>query len=109
MNLEHANDRRLQRSIRPIEALEFFLESARDRLGLRALTLGTAEGWLIAGAGSELDRVADEGARSARGDDISGDLATWRTRLGDVDVVLTSWGTRMSADLADGIKRILAT
>jgi hypothetical protein len=105
----HPSERRTQRSLRPMEALQFFLEAARERLGLHALTLGTAEGWLIAGAGTEIDRVADEGARAARGDEISGDLATWRTRLGDADVVLTSWGTRMSADLADGVRRILAT
>ncbi len=104
----HESDRRIQRSLRPMEALQFFLESAKDRLGVQALTLSTAEGWLIAGAGSDVERVADLGARASLGEPAD-DIATWRTRLGDAEIVLTSWGSRMSADLADGVRRILAT
>jgi hypothetical protein len=102
-------DRRRQRSARSMEALQFFLEAARDRLGVRALTVSTCEGWLIAGAGSDVEAVAERGARSAVFAAPDDELATWRTRLGDADVVLTSWGAKMSADLADGVRRILAS
>jgi hypothetical protein len=102
-------DRRKHRSVRATEALQLFLESARDRLGVQAITVGTTDGWLIAGAGVDVDRVADRGAHAASLDANDADLATWQTKLGDVDIVLTSWGARMSADLADGVRRILAS
>jgi hypothetical protein len=100
-------ERRRNRSARPFEALEMYLDAARARLGVTALALGTPEGWLIAGAGEDLERVAHEGARVAGGVSGNADLATWRTRLGDGDVVLTSRGRAMSADLAEDVRRIL--
>ena len=101
-------ERRTLRSDRPDEALRHFLEATRARLGLRTLTLGTPDGSLIAGAGIDVTRVAQRGARvDATGVAKERDMATWRTRVGDRDVVLTSWGRAMSADLAAGVRRIL--
>jgi hypothetical protein len=100
-------ERRRNRSTRPFEALEMYLDAARARLGVTALALGSPEGWLIAGAGEDLDRLAHEGAHVASGAAGAPDLATWRMCLGDGDVVLTSAGRAMSADLADGVRRIL--
>jgi len=87
--------------MRPFEALHLFLEAARERLGVRTLTLSAPTGHLIAGVGADVERVAELGAR------VDANVATWRTRVGDGEVVLTSSGRAMSADLADGVRRIL--
>src|SRR5262245_9464876 len=101
-------DRRIRRSLRPEEALQFFLEAARERLGVRTLTVGTTEGALLAGAGVQPKTIAKRGARvDARGVVKDTDVATWRTRVGDRDLVLTSWGRAMTPDLATGVRRIL--
>jgi len=99
----HNEERRRHRSHRSTEALHLFLDAARARLGLRALTLGTADGGLIAGSGASLERIAEIGACVGP----MADVATWRTRVGDRELVLTAWGRAMSADLADGVRRIL--
>lgn len=105
-------DRRTRRSEEPAEALSLFLESARARLGLRALTLSTPEGALVAGAGTHLESVASMGAWVARDPDvpprIAARLATWRMRVNDQDLLLTSHGSRMTAELGEGVRRILA-
>ena len=95
-------DRRTHRSSRPAEAIALFLQAAQGRLGVRALTLGTPDGNLIAGAGDDIERVAQLGARSAE------NVATWRTIHRGNEVVITSWGYAMSADLAEGVRRILS-
>jgi hypothetical protein len=101
-------ERRTLRSDRPDEALHHFLTAARDRLGVRTLTVGTTDGSLIAGAGADARRVAKLGARAdAASGQPNRDVATWRTRVGERELVLTSWGRAMSADLAAGVRRIL--
>ncbi len=95
------SERRRRRSALPVEALQHFLHAERSRLGVRALTVGGPDGRLIAGAGEEIERVARLGAHQ------DGAVATWRTRLGNRDVILTSWGSAMSAELAEGVRRIL--
>jgi hypothetical protein len=111
MQLDHAKgaDRRQQRSARPVEALSLFLEATRARLGVRALTLGTLDGWIIAGAGADLEEVHAAGisAVSSPAQEVEPELGTWQTRIFGSDVVITSWGRALSADLADGVRRIL--
>jgi hypothetical protein len=109
----HIVERRRSRSSRPIEALSFFLNRARHALGVRALTLGTTEGHLIAGSGEDLERVAEAGADvdAGRSLPLGETIATWRVSLrGDeaADVILTSLGGALSAELGPGIRRILA-
>jgi hypothetical protein len=95
-------ERRKSRSARPTEALSFFLEHARASLGIRALTLGTTAGHLIAGSGDDLESVAEAGAEGA------GHVGTWRMKLGESEVVLTSLGGAMHPELGPGVRRILA-
>lgn len=113
-------ERRRSRSSRPIEALQFFLNRARHSLGVRAITVGTTRGHLIAGSGVELERVAEAGADVDSGRPRSGwdgtrpknlgdeKIATWRTKLGDAEVVITSLGGAIDPELGPGVRRILA-
>ncbi len=100
-------ERRSDRSARPEEAVGLFLESVKKKLSLKALTLGTLDGDLIFGAGDELERVALLGSKVDAGEMNDREMATWRTTLGNVSVVMTSWGGPFSPDLADGVRRIL--
>jgi hypothetical protein len=104
----HPVERRRSRSSRPVEALSFFLNRARHALGVRALTLGTTAGHLIAGSGEDLERVAEAGADVDAGKTIAERIATWRLRLGNSDVVLTSLGGAFDPELGAGVRRILA-
>jgi hypothetical protein len=101
-------ERRRSRSSRPIEALSFFLNRARRSLGVRALTLGTTSGHLIAGSGDDLDRVAEAGAEVDSGAEASEPIATWRMQLGGTPVVLTSLGGALDPELGTAVRRILA-
>jgi hypothetical protein len=103
-------ERRRSRSSRPIEALSFFLNRARHGLGVRSLTLGTTAGHLIAGSGEDLERVAEHGADIDSGRLRSYDekIATWRMKLGDSVVVITSLGGAIDPELGPGVRRILA-
>jgi hypothetical protein len=101
------SERRHDRSARPEEAVGLFLESVKKKLSLKALTLGTLDGDLIFGAGDDLERVAMLGSKVDAGESHDRELATWRTTLGNVSVVMTSWGGPFSPDLADGVRRIL--
>jgi len=105
-------DRRNRRSQEPTEALSMFLESSRAKLGLRALTISTPDGLLVAGAGTHLESVASMGAWVDRDPEvpprIAARLATWRMRVNGMDLLLTSHGSRMTAELGEGVKRILA-
>jgi hypothetical protein len=105
-------DRRRARSARPCEAIRLLLECARERLGVRTLTLATSAGRVVAGAGEDLDRVAALGAAVDGGRAPDGGdgrrVATWRLRIGEDDLVLTSHGRAMDPDLGGGVRRILA-
>lgn len=94
--------------MRPSEALSFLLDHARQSLGVRAITLGTSAGHLIAGSGDDLEKVAEMGAAVDAGGDAGEPVATWRVRLGIVDVVLTSRGGALDPGLGAGVRRILA-
>jgi len=100
--MQEQAERRKSRSARPSEALSLLLDHARENLGIRAITLGTAAGQLIAGSGDDLDAVAEAGALDA------GHVGTWRMKLGDSEVVLTSVGGAMHPELGPGVRRILA-
>lgn len=104
-------DRRKQRSTDPREALVLFLDAQRKRLGVRAITVSDERGELIAGSGVGVQRVASVGAKVDEAADDTGllsqSVATWRLRVGDDQLVVTSLGRRMTADLGDGVRRIL--
>jgi hypothetical protein len=102
-------ERRLSRSSRPDVALRLFLEHARERLGVRAITLSTATGALVAGAGEDLDRLALVGAAAEAGSMTAERVATWRMPLGDDVLLITSSGRAMDPDLGAGVRRILAS
>ena len=106
-------ERRNCRSTHPIDALTLFLHAARRRLGVRAITVATPDGELVAGSGSRLDRVASAGAKVDLGEQIparsAASIATWRIRVGQRDLVITSAGRRMASDLGEGVRRILAS
>ncbi|MEO8877829.1 MAG: hypothetical protein ABI461_19705 [Polyangiaceae bacterium] len=101
-------ERRHERSGRAQEAISLFLAAKQKNLALRALTLGTLDGDLLFGVGDDLERVAMRGAKVDIGEESDAEIATWRTHVGDTALVMTSWGGHFSADLADGVKRILA-
>jgi hypothetical protein len=102
--------RHLRSDARP-EALSLFLESQRKRLDVRALTVATRDGRLIAGTGDAPGRVARAAIAidEARGGvaDAAEPLATWRLRAGGVEVVLASLGGRLSYEVGSGVRRIL--
>lgn len=100
-------ERRQNRSARAFESLAFFLEHKQRTLEVRALTLGTTQGHLIAGAGEDQEVVAELGAQADRGEKIEERVATWRLRMNGTEVLLTSWGGALDAELGDGVRRIL--
>jgi hypothetical protein len=102
------NERRRARSHHAPHALQLLLQHARRRLGVRTLTLGTPAGALVAGAGDDLERIADLGARADAGHAPREVVATWRFRAGGRDLLLTSLGRAMDPDLGAGVRRILA-
>jgi hypothetical protein len=106
-------ERRIRRSPDPSEALSLFLDSARKRLRVRAITVSTQQGELIAGAGIGLQRVAAIGAKVDCGVDspalLTRSIATWRIQVGERRLLVTSLGRRMTADLGEGVRRILSS
>jgi hypothetical protein len=101
-------ERRRERSTRTDEALGLLLEHARERLGVRALALSTSEGAVVAGAGEDIYRLAELGAALDAGGVPRASVATWRLRVNDGDLLLTSAGPLMDPDLGAGVRRILA-
>jgi hypothetical protein len=104
------SERRRFRSPYTVEALQLLLAAARRRLRARSLTLGTVSGFLVAGDGKDLERVAELGAdteASASSGERS-DVATWRLLVGDSEMLITSLGGAMDPDLGAGVRRILA-
>jgi hypothetical protein len=101
-------ERRRERSTRTDEALGLLLEHARERLGVRALALSTAKGAVVAGAGEDVYRLAEVGAAIDAGSTARTNVATWRLRVNDGDLLLTSAGPVMDPDLGAGVRRILA-
>jgi hypothetical protein len=104
------SERRRTRSPYKVEALQLLLASARRRLRARALTLGTVSGFLVAGDGEELERVAEIGADADAGPPSGErvDVATWRLLVGETEMLITSLGGAMDPDLGPGVRRILA-
>jgi hypothetical protein len=103
-------ERRYHRSSQPIEALTFFLDAARKRLGVPALAVSTPEGRLIAGSGTGLESLVSLGSRLDRDEQPSASMAaiaTWRLRVGNQHLLVTTLGHKMTADLGDGVRRIL--
>jgi hypothetical protein len=102
------NERRNRRSSEPREALCYLLDAERSRLGVRAITVTTGSGRLVAGAGEGLERLARQGMRLDRGEIRGRDIATWRMRVRGEDLVITTLGKVMSGELGDGVRRILS-
>jgi len=117
-------ERRSERSDRTDEALGLLLEYARQRLGVRAIALSTETGAVVAGAGEGVYQLAQLGAAAANSrprSGIAGDVpsapigvrmrpgvATWRMRVGQRDLLLTSAGPAMDPGLGAGVRRILS-
>lgn len=110
METVEITERRRTRSSEPMEALSLFFAQKRAEANVRAFTLGTRDGRLLAGAGDDLEDVADLGGLVDRGHVVTRGalrVATWRMKVGTEDVIVTSWGGTLSADFADTVRRIL--
>lgn len=103
-------ERRTQRSHDPVEALTRLLDAHRERLGAQTLSLSTPEGVIVAGSGEEPERAAAIGSLVDRDDaDVhEGNVATWRLTAGEVELLLTSVGGKLSYDVGSGVRRIVA-
>jgi hypothetical protein len=110
-------ERRSHRTHDPVEALTRLLDAHRDRLGVRTLALSTPEGVIVAGSGESPEDAAALGSRMDRAEaDVhesplgvkEGPIATWRLSAGDVELLLTSVGGRLSYDVGSGVRRIVA-
>lgn len=113
--VDHAptmEERRSARSTKPEEALTLLLDAARQRLGVRALTVATSRGKLVAGSGDKLEEVMALGAKVDRGSRLPRSaktpVATWRLRVRGEELIITSLGRAMEAGLGEGVRRILS-
>jgi hypothetical protein len=86
-------ERRIRRSDVRDEALLLFLESQREALGSRGLSVATSDGRVLASVGAK--------SKSASR------VATWQLSAGGMDLVVASHGGRLSHELGTGVKRIL--
>ena len=105
-------ERRERRSAERDVALKLFLESHMRKLEVRALTVATLEGKMVAGVGDIPHEVAKSSITidEARNGIADGEgLATWRLRAGGGWLVVASWGGRLSYDVGSGVRRIMAT
>ena len=101
------HDRRTVRSELPSEALTLLLESQRTQLEVRTLVVTTTTGDLLASAGPDPIDVAASILEELDGGTIP-DLATWRLRVGDRELVIGSLGGRLDFEIGDGVRRIFA-
>jgi hypothetical protein len=101
-------ERRRTRSSQPTEAIGLLLHCVQQRLRMLAITLGTVSGSLLVGVGEDPRRVAELGAGVDAGKKASERVATWRLRVGQSDLLLTSLGGRMDPELGTGVRRIFA-
>jgi hypothetical protein len=93
-------ERRSRRSPLKNEALNLFLEEQRRSLRVQSLIVTTRSGRMLGSAGTTGGRTRGRKACA---------LGTWALRAGDIDVVVTSHGGRLSHELGAGVKRILTT
>ncbi len=102
-------ERRVRRAEQPEKALALFLESSRKRLGVHALTVATSEGRLVAGSGDGAILVAALGAKVDAGEYRKDDrVAVWSLSIGSKRYVISSLGAVFSAEIGDGVRRILS-
>ena len=102
-------ERRVHRCEQPERALALFLDSSRKRLGVHALTVATSDGRLVAGAGDGAHLVAALGAKVDAGEMRRDDrVAVWSLSIGVKRYVIASLGAVFSADVGDGVRRILS-
>jgi hypothetical protein len=99
-------ERRNRRSDNQAEAMQLLLAAHRDRLGVRTLVVMNEDGRVLASAGDAPESVA---SALAGGDaEVPGTtLATWRLQAGGDQVIIGSWGGKLSCELGDGVRRIL--
>jgi predicted regulator of Ras-like GTPase activity (Roadblock/LC7/MglB family) len=105
-------ERRNRRSEKAHLALNMFLESLREREGIEALAVTTADGFLVAGVGeTDVEWMGALGA-SAQRSTIRWEERTLhvdRVEVNKVPMFLTSSGKRASAATVQvGFERILA-
>jgi hypothetical protein len=86
-------ERRMRRSPVRDEALLLFLESHREALGSRGLSVATSDGRVLASVGAKSTPA--------------GQVGTWQLSAGGMSLVLASHGGRLSHELGTGVKRIL--
>jgi len=99
-------ERRHRRSDTQAEAMHLLLAAHRARLDARTLVVMTGDGRMLASAGDAPESVAS--AIAAGAPEVPGaTLATWRLQAGGDQVVIGSWGGKLSCELGDGVRRIL--
>lgn len=108
---DRAMERRVTRTSNKDQALELFLKSHIEKLDVRTLTVTTMDGKMLAGVG-EIPREVSKTSIAldeARNGTADGDgVATWRLRANGEWLVVASWGGRLSYDVGNGVRRILA-
>ena len=86
--------------------MQLLLAAHRDRLGVRTLVVVNDDGQVLASAGDDPESVAS--AIVADVAEVPGTtLATWRLRAGGDQVIIGSWGGKLSYEVGDGVQRIL--
>ena len=92
-------ERRTKRSSDPGEALTLLLESQRRELGVKALTVATEDGKVLAASYAG-------GKRGSRRKADKVPVATWALQVGAQQLVIRSYGGRLSHEIGTGVRRI---
>jgi hypothetical protein len=99
-------ERRHRRSDNQAEAMQLLLAAHRDRMRVRTLVVVNGDGRVLASVGDDPESVAS--AIAADVTEILGTtLATWRLRTAGNQVIIGSWGGKLSCEVGDGVRRIL--
>ena len=98
-------ERRQVRSELPTEALGLLLEAHRARLQVSTLVVTTPAGDILAGAGHDPVDVAATIVEEQR-DGTESTIATWRLRVGELDLVIGSRGGWLDYEIGAGVRRI---
>jgi hypothetical protein len=102
-------ERRVRRSDEPRKALGLFLDVARKRLGVHALSVSTPGGWLVAGAGDGAILVAALAVNVDAGLCKSAEVSISKLEVGREEYVVAALGrTKGLVAVSDGVRRILS-
>ncbi len=92
-------ERRTKRSSDPGEALTLLLESQRRSLGVKGLTVATQDGEVLAASYAG-------GSKRGRRRKAEDPVATWALQVGTRQLVISSYGGRLSHEIGTGVRRI---